>query len=313
MINDPEITIIMPVFNTEAYVDSAVESVLDQTFKSFELLLINDGSTDGSLSRLANWAEKDARVRVFSQANQGLSGARNTGIEHAKGNFIYFMDSDDLIKRDTLHTCYKYCKENHLDFVFFDAETFADEIQDTALSTRFNYSRIYFEPKVIVSGIEAFEKLLKYDEFFSSVCLLFINRTFLTRIGLRFEKYIVHEDELFTTILFMEAHKTYYIPATFFMRRLRTGSIMMVDYSMKNINSYFIVGIRLLDYSKNNAKIRDIVVLYLRGMIDAAVWKAYKMQLKNRVTVFVVCLRRWRKYVKIKTLCVLLFKKYTRS
>lgn len=313
MINQPEITIIMPVFNTEAYVDSAVESVLRQTFESFELLLINDGSTDCSLSLLEKWAKKDARVRVFSQSNQGLSGARNTGIAHAKGNFIYFMDSDDLIKRDTLQTCYKCCKENHLDFVFFDAETFADGIQDTTLSTRFNYSRIYIEPNVLLSGIEAFEKLLEYDEFFSSVCLLFINRTFLTRIGLLFEKGIVHEDELFTTILFMEAHKTSYIPATFFMRRLRNGSIMMVDYSLKNINSYFIVGNRLLDYSKKNAKMRDVVTIYLSGMMNAAVWKAYKMPLKYRLTVFVVCIRRWRKYVKIKTLCVLLFKKYTRS
>ncbi|WON96068.1 glycosyltransferase family 2 protein [Sphingobacterium sp. UGAL515B_05] len=310
MRNPPEITVVMPVFNTEAYVDRAVESVLCQNFENFELLLINDGSTDGSLLRLERWAKVDARVHVFSQANQGLSGARNTGIAHAKGEFIYFMDSDDLIKEDTLHTCYGYCKSKRLDFVFFDAEVIEDGSQNSVLLEKFDYKRAHTE-SMIFSGIETFANLLKHREFFSSVCLLFINRGFLNKIGLLFENYIVHEDELFTSILFLEARKTSYIPTSFFLRRLRAGSIMTVPYSMKNINSYFVVGTKLLAYTKRNKRQRDVVDFYLKEMIDAAVWKAYTMPWKNRIHILILSLRSWRKYIRIKTIFVLLFKKYT--
>lgn len=312
MRNPPEITVVMPVFNTEAYVDRAVESVLCQTFENFELLLINDGSTDGSLLRLERWAKVDARVHVFSQANQGLSGARNTGIAHARGDFIYFMDSDDLIKKDTLHTCLECCKSNQLDFVFFDAEVFEDGVQNSVLVEKFDYKRAHTE-SMILSGIETFANLLKHREFFSSACLLFINRKFLNKIGLLFENYIVHEDELFTSILFLEARKTSYISTSFFLRRLRAGSIMTVPYSMKNINSYFVVGTKLLGYTKENIKMKEIIDLYLKEMIDAAVWKAYSMPWKNRIYILTLCLKRWRKYVKIKTLFALLFKKYKES
>ncbi|WP_286727790.1 MULTISPECIES: glycosyltransferase family 2 protein [Sphingobacterium] len=93
MNNYPKITVVMPVFNTEAYIDRAVKSILDQTFENFELLVINDGSTDGSLSRLEQWASKDHRLRVISQVNRGASAARNVGISQAKGNFIYFINA----------------------------------------------------------------------------------------------------------------------------------------------------------------------------------------------------------------------------
>ncbi|WP_312185141.1 glycosyltransferase [Sphingobacterium sp.] len=312
MKNYPEITVVMPVFNTVAYLDSAVESVLCQTFGNFELLAINDGSTDGSLYRLEQWASKDPRMRVLSQENRGASAARNVGISQAKGNFIYFMDSDDILNRDALGTCYEYCRRDQVDFVFFDAETLNDGTFDSALVDKFNYKRTGIE-SMIMPGRATFEKLLKSSKFFSPVWLLFIDLNFLRKIGLTFNENIVHEDDLFTSLLFLEAQKARYIPASFFIRRLRVGSFMMVPYSMKNIHSYFVMGTKLLEYAKKNSNVREIIDLYLKEMIDAAVWKAYDMSLKKRTYILMICLRRWRKYVKIKTLFALLFKKYIRS
>jgi len=312
MNNHPEITVVMPVFNTELYLDQAIESVLCQTFDHFELLAINDGSTDGSLSRLEYWASKDQRLRVVSQRNLGLSGARNTGIKLAKGDFIYFMDSDDMIAKDTLSLCYAYCKRDQLDFAFFDAETFGHGIQYTVLVNNFNYKRTHIGSE-IMSGSVTLEKLLKFGEFFSSVCLLFIDGNFLREKRLLFEMNIVHEDELFTSILFLEAKRIRHVPVSFFMRRLRSDSIMTVTYSMKNINSYFAVGTKLLEYAVQNPMRKKIVDCYLEGMLNAAVWKAHAMPLKNRVYIFNVCIRRWWKYVKVKTLFALLLKKYKLS
>lgn len=88
-------SIIIPVYNVEKYLDACVESVLAQTFTDFEVLLINDGAADGSGAICDRLAEKDSRVRVIHQENQGLSGARNTGIREAQGDYLMFLDSDD--------------------------------------------------------------------------------------------------------------------------------------------------------------------------------------------------------------------------
>ena len=123
----PKVSVIIPVYNTEKYVRQAVESILLQTLKDIEIIIVNDGSTDGSMTILEELAAQDERVKLFSQENQGLSVTRNVGLSHSTGEYVYFMDSDDLLVSDTLLKCYVKCKEENLDFVFFDAESFNDE------------------------------------------------------------------------------------------------------------------------------------------------------------------------------------------
>ena len=100
----PKISVIMPVYKTEATVAAAIESVLSQTFADFELLCVDDGSPDKAGETLAAYAAKDSRVRVFTQENRGLSGARNTGLEQAVGEYVTFLDSDDALPRHALAT-----------------------------------------------------------------------------------------------------------------------------------------------------------------------------------------------------------------
>lgn len=100
----PKISIIVPVYNTEKYLHQCVESILSQSFKDFELLLIDDGSRDGSGVICDEYASNDKRVRVWHQENQGVSVARDVGLEHAQGEWIYFPDSDDIITEDAFET-----------------------------------------------------------------------------------------------------------------------------------------------------------------------------------------------------------------
>ena len=98
----PAISVIVPVYKVEAYLDTCVESILAQTFTDLEVILVDDGSPDGCPAKCDAWAQKDLRVRVIHQANGGLSAARNTGIEAARGDFFAFVDSDDRLEPDTL-------------------------------------------------------------------------------------------------------------------------------------------------------------------------------------------------------------------
>ena len=91
------ISVIVPVYNVREYIDRCVTSILQQTYKQFEILLIDDGSTDGSEKRCDNYKESDERIRVYHKKNGGLSDARNCGIQKAKGEYLTFIDADDYV------------------------------------------------------------------------------------------------------------------------------------------------------------------------------------------------------------------------
>lgn len=98
----PVISVIVPAYNASSYLDQCVQSILDQDYKDFELILIDDGSTDDTLIKCKQWSEKDSRIIVLHKDNGGLSDARNFGIDHANGEYITFVDSDDYVSEDYL-------------------------------------------------------------------------------------------------------------------------------------------------------------------------------------------------------------------
>ena len=115
----PKSSVIVPVYNVEDFLEKCVRSILAQTERDFELLLIDDGSTDGSGALCDRLAEQDPRVRVIHQENKGLGGARNTGIEGASGDWLLFIDSDDWIEPETLEKALKAGEQQDADMVLF--------------------------------------------------------------------------------------------------------------------------------------------------------------------------------------------------
>lgn len=128
----PEISVIVPVYRVEQYLNSCIDSILTQTFTDFELILIDDGSPDRCGDICDKYQKTDSRVRVVHQENGGLSAARNAGMDIAVGRFITFIDSDDLIPKDYLNTLYMLCQEQPADiavcgFTEFEHDTEAKE------------------------------------------------------------------------------------------------------------------------------------------------------------------------------------------
>lgn len=114
----PEVSIIMPVYNKDKYLRNSIESVLKQTYQDYELIVINDGSTDGSSRIMKDYAAMDSRIHIINQDNSGVSCARNAGLSHASGKWIQFLDGDDQICPDYLETAVAYGNDNQLDIVF---------------------------------------------------------------------------------------------------------------------------------------------------------------------------------------------------
>ena len=123
----PLVSIIVPVYNAERYIDKCINSILEQTYPHIELLLIDDGSPDKSGAICDRYAQKDNRVRVFHKQNAGVSAARNTGINQAKGEFITFVDSDDWLEPQCIGECLNIINKNKLDFLQFSSKRVNDK------------------------------------------------------------------------------------------------------------------------------------------------------------------------------------------
>lgn len=124
---ETQVSIIIPVYNVEPYLRQCLDSVLGQTFKNFEVLLVNDGSTDNSGFICQEYVEKDNRVRYFEKENGGVSSARNFGIKHSRGEYITFIDSDDWVEPNYLEIFYKTIKEKDADIVVTNYCTFREK------------------------------------------------------------------------------------------------------------------------------------------------------------------------------------------
>lgn len=165
----PEISIIVPVYNVEKYLDKCVNSILDQTFQEFELILVDDGSPDNSGKMCDAFADMDKRISVIHQENGGLSAARNAGIEIAKGRYIGFVDSDDYIAEDMYELLYTNLKKEDADLStvgFLDVYAGKEPVikeKKYIVTDMVGAAKITFEGKL--STISATNKLYKREIF----------------------------------------------------------------------------------------------------------------------------------------------------
>lgn len=113
------VTVVIPVYNVEKYLNCCIDSVVRQTYKNLDIILVDDGSPDQCPKMCDDWAKKDARIRVIHKKNEGLGMARNTGIEYAKGQYICFFDSDDYIEVDTIQKSLELAEKEQADIVIF--------------------------------------------------------------------------------------------------------------------------------------------------------------------------------------------------
>ena len=208
---------IIPVYNVEQYLRDCLNSVVAQTYPDYELICVNDGSTDGSLAILEEFQKTHTQVIVISQQNRGLSGARNAGIQAAKGDYIFFLDGDDWIEPNTLEVLAQ--SQSGEDLVCFNGRrVFEDgttEEPDSGIE------------ETQLTGWEYYNKYALVSRKFHFVCsvLRLYRREYLLQNNLFFEEGIYHEDNLFTPLACYYAQTVKVIPDCLYIYRIREGSI----------------------------------------------------------------------------------------
>lgn len=183
--NNPKISIIMPVYNSGEYLKTAVESILNQSLKEFELILVDDGSTDGSSERCDEYANKDSRVKVIHQKNGGICNARNAALKIAQGEYIGFSDHDDEFLPGLLEDNYNYAKENRLDFVKFCKIWITLDNGKEVSRLKNKIERKIYERKDVIKNVFSFME----HRFASCVWDTLFRREFLLQHNIMFDPF----------------------------------------------------------------------------------------------------------------------------
>lgn len=218
-----KVSIIVPIYNSERYLKECLDSVRQQSIPDFEVILINDGSTDASLEIAAEFSKNDSRFTVITIDNSGPSIARNTGIDIASGEYIMFLDSDDMHANNAIKTALNRCIDQQLDIYFFSAISIYDH--DSSKIKESYYSRGDSISKKIINGECFFSNSIYSRTFIASPCL-FIAKTSIIK-HIKFQPNILHEDNLFMAELLLNT-KTKRVLAEnkdLYIRRRREGSI----------------------------------------------------------------------------------------
>ena len=273
----PAISVIMPVYNTSAYLRQALASILGQTFSDLELIAVDDGSTDGSSDILHEVAAGDPRVTVISQSNRGQGAARNAALRNARGKYVYFMDSDDLLSAETFGKCVESCEAGDLDLVLFDADSFGSTDASSYIYDR--KGRI--DSERVWTGQELLREELEKRVFYVSPCLLFVRRTLLDGFA-GFPEGTIHEDNVLAMHLMLKSRKVKYLPEKFFSRRVRPGSTMTSRFGRRNIDGYVRACTEIRSW-KDGSSADSLIDLFLDCTLDSVIWLASPMRLSDKV------------------------------
>lgn len=271
----PYISVILPVYNTALYLRSCLDSLKEQSLQNIEIIWVNDGSTDESLHILERYAKGDNHFVILSQENAGLSVARNTGAKFAKGEYLYFCDSDDMLQDIALEKLYEKAKKENLDMIFFNAkllfqnEEMVDEGKIKYYERKNNYEGIW-------TGKSLMHAMLENYEYLPSACLSIVKKEYFYKNNLWFIPGILHEDQVYTFKAMYDADRVGYLKNKFYIRRMRSNSIMTSNKAFTHVYGYFYSALELMNYSNKINLLQEDMNLF-ENILNRLISNAFKI------------------------------------
>lgn len=272
------VTVVVPVYKVEKYLDCCVESIVNQTYKNLEIILVDDGSPDACPAKCDEWAKRDSRIRVIHKKNQGLGMARNTGIEHAAGEYICFFDSDDYVDARTIEKAYEKAESCAADIILYgicDIDDDGNVLNAGKPET----------PKEYFSGAEVCEELLpdvidcsssnsKVKSVPFSACSCLFSMDLIRRANWRFvsERAVISEDSYSLLKLYPHVDKICVLPESLYYHRRNNASLSRSFRSDRfEKTKYFVLkAFELTEECGYNVKIKNRVCgLFFNFTIDA--------------------------------------------
>lgn len=228
----PLVSIVIPVYNVESFLSECVESVLGQTYQTIEVILVNDGSTDNSGKACKQYALSDTRIKFINQRNQGVSSARNKGIDVASGDYITFIDADDAVHRD-------YIKNLAQDMLVYNATAVTTPVKDVVRpSPRMLKANIQNMDLIPLSVTEGLLELYRGTLEGTRNGVQMFNLYLLKKHGIRYdENMAIGEDFDFFARALLVSNKLVVDRREMYFYRANPSSVMMQDFNIKHFNA----------------------------------------------------------------------------
>lgn len=236
------LSIVVPVYNTEKYLTDCLESIYRQNISDFEVICVDDGSTDNSLDILSDFAEKKDNMSIIRQNHSGVSAARNKGLNAARGEYVYFIDSDDYLDDNYLNTIMNICSKNRLDLICFSYNNFSDDEKYSKVTSRImgDKSRSVTDNNKIITGKELLCSLVFANEWYNSSCIYITRRSVIDDQGIRFhDELICSEDFPFSVKVHLAAKHAMCVSSVGYNRRIRQKSIIHTEVSSEYLYCVF--------------------------------------------------------------------------
>lgn len=259
-----KVSVIIPIYNVEEYLDRCVQSVCNQTYKNLEIILVDDGATDHSPEMCDKYSEMDKRIKVIHKQNGGLSSARNAGIEACTGEWLVFVDSDDYISPEMVECLYDAASKYNTDMAYCTLRGFTED------NNGYSEFRIWGDPPntdVVISGLEILkESLEKNGGLLSGHHVIAVNKIYRKHLfdSIRYPVGLLHEDEAIAHHMLGQCDRIVGINRPLYYYRQRSGSITHSNNNILRIICLALIyGDRILFYEKNNIS-NSIDTLYDR-------------------------------------------------
>ncbi len=211
------LSIIIPVFNVENYIEECLESIVPYLNSNVELILINDGATDSSRERVIPYLNLNTNIIVVDQKNKGLSASRNVGISKSTGKYLWFVDSDDFLQIGAIDSILDVISKQSPEIIAIDVTILSDSDNVQKVVSR------SLPPNVNIQSKFLYRKGFIYP--FTGAQYYIVQKSFLTQNNISFYEGIYFEDELYSTFLLTKSHQIFYLKESLYVYRLRKGSI----------------------------------------------------------------------------------------
>ncbi|MGN0854734.1 MAG: glycosyltransferase [Kiritimatiellia bacterium] len=223
----PLVSVVMPCYNVEHYVGETLDSLLKQTYRPIEIICLDDGSTDKTAEVLKRYAESNDNISVTLNSNHHQGWERNEGMKLAKGKYLYFMDSDDILAPKAIAELVLFAEQNETDIIYFEADSFyeTDKLKKKFPAYKSLYHRKCAFP-ALYKGEELYFRQRTRGGMIISPCLQFLRKDFVDEAKLSFPELPTWEDNIFAIDALLAAKRVLALPARYYRRRVRSGSTM---------------------------------------------------------------------------------------
>lgn len=277
--NNVEVSVIIPIYNVEKYLNDCLLSIVNQTFKHYEVILVNDGSSDKSYEIAKKYSEEYGFINLINKENQGLGAARNTGLEQANGKYILFVDSDDYISSEYISKLYNAAEKSNSDIVICGHEKIYEDNKSNSLQMLdLDCSKLYSNIEVLKFIFKRKIRCYAWDKIYK--------KELFDKHNIKYLEGRLYEDILTTIKLISISDKICFVNDSLYNYRIRKGnitsiknekSIVDLNYSINEVNKY-IKNLKLDDKLKN--ELINFNTSYILGSLDMlSIYTSYNCKL----------------------------------